>query len=187
MADKKQKAKARAIEGGMPQNVADKVFKMAPGKPGKELNDNAFAYESEKVMAKLPGFTNGQNNGDSKDGEKFGPGISHNSPRDQHGNRISKFDPQFSYKISKKRQMEVFNRLSNDAKGGDISSMTNKPGTNEMWHPQTLSTTAKGSTHTDYNFTSSFKDAFKGARERHGAGGTFSWRGNTYNTKVSGE
>tara|TARA_B100001564_G_scaffold239105_1_gene202296 strand:- start:1624 stop:2121 length:498 start_codon:yes stop_codon:yes gene_type:complete len=123
--------------------------------------------------------------GDTKDGTGR-PGVS-SGPKDQHGNKIHHADPQFSYKLSKKNQMEVLSRLSTDAKGGDISNMTNKPGTNEMWHPQTLSTTKTGSTHTDFNFTNTFDQAFKSARETHGPSGTFSWRGKTFNTKIKGE
>lgn len=167
--DKKEKAKAKAIAGGMPQKVADKVFRMEPGKSNVKLDDNAFAYKSQEIMAKLPGFAMSHGN-DSKSGEST-----------WHG------DPQYSYKLSKKKQMEVLSRLSKDAKGGDISNMTNKPGTNEMWHPQIVSTTKTGSTHTDFNFTNTFNEAFKSAREKHGPGGTFSWRGKTFNTKIKGE
>ena len=54
--NKKAKAKAKAIKGGMPQNVADRVFKMTPGKPGRKLSNSTFAYRDEKVMAQMSGF-----------------------------------------------------------------------------------------------------------------------------------
>jgi len=167
--NKKAKAKAKAIAGGMPQKVADKVFRMEPGKANVRVDDNAFPYRSQEIMAKLPGFAMGHDN-DSKSGEST-----------WHS------DPQYSYKLSKKKQMEVLKRLSADAEGGDIRNITNKPGTNEMWHPQIVSTTKTGSTHTDFNFTNTFNEAFKSARARHGSGGTFSWRGKKYTTKIKGE
>ena len=54
--NKKAKAKAKAIKGGMPQNVADRVFKMTPGKPGRQMSNSAFSYKNEQVMAEMPGF-----------------------------------------------------------------------------------------------------------------------------------
>ena len=54
--NKKAKAKAKAIAGGMPKNVADRVFKMTPGKPGRKLSNSTFAYRDEKVMAQMSGF-----------------------------------------------------------------------------------------------------------------------------------
>ena len=54
--NKKAKAKAKAIAGGMPQNVADRVFKMTPGKPGRKMTNSTFAYKDEQVMAQMGGF-----------------------------------------------------------------------------------------------------------------------------------
>ena len=56
--NKKAKAKAKAIKGGMPQNVADRVFKMTPGKPGRKMTNSTFAYKDEQVMAQMGGFGN---------------------------------------------------------------------------------------------------------------------------------
>ena len=54
--NKKAKAKAKAIKGGMPQDVADRVFKMQPGKPGRRMSNSTFSYNAEKVMAQMPTF-----------------------------------------------------------------------------------------------------------------------------------
>lgn len=54
--NKKAKAKAKAIAGGMPKNVADRVFKMTPGKPGRKMTNSTFAYRDEQVMAQMGGF-----------------------------------------------------------------------------------------------------------------------------------
>ena len=56
--EKKAAAKAKAIEGGMPQNVANKVFKMSMGSksaPNKN-SDSAFSMYSEKVIQMSPIF-----------------------------------------------------------------------------------------------------------------------------------
>ena len=53
---KKALAKEKAIKGGMPKNVADRVFKMTPGKPGRKMSNSTFAYRDEQVMAQMGGF-----------------------------------------------------------------------------------------------------------------------------------
>ena len=47
---KQAEAKAKAIKGGMPQDVADKVFKMKMGSKSMKNSDSAFSMYSEKVM-----------------------------------------------------------------------------------------------------------------------------------------
>ena len=54
--EKKAAAKAKAIKGGMPQNVADKVFKMKMGSKSAKNSDSAFSMYSEKVMQMSPIF-----------------------------------------------------------------------------------------------------------------------------------
>ena len=55
MPDKKQKAKAKAIKGGMPQNVADKVFKMkSPEVAYMAKVAGSPAMEMDKVMYQDP-------------------------------------------------------------------------------------------------------------------------------------
>lgn len=61
--EKKAAAKAKAIKGGMPQNVADKVFKnykkgyaMQMGSKSMKNSDSAFSMYSEKVMQMSPIF-----------------------------------------------------------------------------------------------------------------------------------
>ena len=56
--EEKAEAKAKAIKGGMPQDVANKVFKMKMGSksaPNKN-SDSAFSMYSEKVMQMSPIF-----------------------------------------------------------------------------------------------------------------------------------
>lgn len=54
--EKKAEAKAKAIKGGMPQDVADKVFKMSMGSKSAKNSDSAFSMYSEKVMQMSPIF-----------------------------------------------------------------------------------------------------------------------------------
>ena len=158
------------------QNRRNKIAQSMSLDPGR----GPGGYLTPKAVMSMTAM---QQTHDTKGGR---PGVP-SQPVDHRGNPIHKNDPMFSYKLSKKKQFDVLSRLSADAKGGDIRNMTNKPGTNEMWHPQEISRTVKGSTHTDFNFTNTFDQAFKSAREIHGPGGTFSWRGKKYTTKVKGE
>tara|TARA_B100001939_G_scaffold330904_1_gene328460 strand:- start:797 stop:1951 length:1155 start_codon:yes stop_codon:yes gene_type:complete len=54
--EKKAAAKAKAIKGGMPQEVANKVFKMSMGSKSAKNSDSAFSMYSEKVMQMSPIF-----------------------------------------------------------------------------------------------------------------------------------
>lgn len=54
--EKKAEAKAKAIKGGMPENVANKVFKMSLGSKSAKNSDSAFSMYSEKVMKMSPIF-----------------------------------------------------------------------------------------------------------------------------------
>ena len=54
--EKKAKAKAKAIQGGMPSEVANKVFKMQMGSKSMKNSDSAFSMYSEDVMKMSPLF-----------------------------------------------------------------------------------------------------------------------------------
>lgn len=54
--EKKAAAKAKAIKGGMPENVANRVFKMSMGSKSAKNSDSAFSMYSEKVMQMSPIF-----------------------------------------------------------------------------------------------------------------------------------
>ncbi len=57
------------------------------------------------------------------------------------------------------------------------------PNTGSYWSHNEVSQSEPGSTHTDYNYNRSFDAVFADARKKHGADGTFSWRGGTFNTR----
>jgi hypothetical protein len=65
--EKKAEAKAKAIKGGMPQDVADKVFKMKMGSKSMKNSDSAFSMYSEKVMKMSPLFAHEPGHNDPKD------------------------------------------------------------------------------------------------------------------------
>ena len=65
--EKKAAAKAKAIKGGMPQDVADKVFKMKMGSKSMKNSDSAFSMYSEKVMKMSPLFAHEPGHNDPKD------------------------------------------------------------------------------------------------------------------------
>ena len=54
--EKKAAAKAKAIKGGMPQDVANRVFKMQMGSKSMNNSDSTFSMYSEKVMRMSPLF-----------------------------------------------------------------------------------------------------------------------------------
>ena len=59
--EKKAAAKAKAIKGGMPENVANKVFKMTMGSKSAKNSDSTFSMYSEKVMQMSPLFAHDPN------------------------------------------------------------------------------------------------------------------------------
>ena len=73
----------------------------------------------------------------------------------------------------------------NPSTGENIFTDPKHKESGKEWHPQIISRHKPGSSHMDVNWNRTFNEAYRGAYDAIGEGGTFSWRGGQYSTNMA--